>query len=145
MTEPVIRAAGHPDNLMIRVAAMPEHTNYRGDVFGGWILAQMDLAAGVCGARAARGHVATVAVQHVHFRQPVFPGDVLSIYAMIHKTGRTSLTVDIDVMVSRRFDDDPVHTHDARFVVVAIDEQRRPRPVPGKDSPQIRILPENEQ
>lgn len=119
----------HPQNLMIRTVAMPEHTNYRGDVFGGWLLAQMDLAAGICGSSYAQGHVATVAVKHVHFEHPVFVGDILNVYALVHHVGRTSLTLNVEVYVIRRGVHTALKTHDAQFVVVAIDEHRKPRPV----------------
>lgn len=124
----------HPENLMIKTVAMPEHTNYRGDVFGGWLLAQMDLAAGLCGAHVAQGHVATVAVKHVHFKHPVFVGDTVCVYAHAHHIGRTSLTIDVEVHTIRRGETTSSKTHDAQFVIVAIDEQRRPRPVFTNDS-----------
>jgi acyl-CoA thioesterase YciA len=113
----------------IRTVAMPADTNSNGDIFGGWVLAQMDLAAGVVGARRARGRVATVAVDGMTFHRPVNVGDVVSCYAKVTRVGRTSLTVQVDTYVIRGRINDEVKVTDGHFTMVAIDHQGKPRPV----------------
>lgn len=115
----------------LRVVAMPTDCSYTGDVFGGWIMAQVDIAGSIPAVHRARGRVATVAVNSFLFKQPLFMGDVVSFYARIEKVGRTSITVDVEVFAQR----DPaepvcVRVTEARLTYVAVDEQRRPRVVP---------------
>lgn len=117
--------------LVMRLMPMPRDLNAAGDVFGGWLLAQLDLAASVLPARRARGRVATVAVNEVLFKKPISVGDLLSFYARITRIGRTSLTTHIEVIAERN-PSDPLFTvvAEATFTFVALDDQGRPRPVP---------------
>jgi len=116
---------------VLRVLPMPADSNTHGDVFGGWIMAQLDLAGAVPAARRAAGRVATVAVNAIQFRQPVFVGDLLSFYAEIVRTGTTSVTVEVEVYAQReRLDAEIVKVTEATLTYVATDEARRPRPLP---------------
>ena len=114
----------------IRTIAMPKDTNPSGDIFGGWLMAQMDLAGSIVAARRARGRIATAAVDGMSFLKPVFVGDEVSLYAKLLKTGRTSITVAVEAWRRERFSEDRIQVTEATFVYVAIDEQRQPRPVP---------------
>ncbi len=114
-----------------RLLAMPADTNASGDIFGGWIMAQVDIAGAVAAYRRAQGRVATVAVHSFQFHRPVFVGDLVSCYAEIIKVGTTSLTVHVDVFAERdRGNHECVRVTEADLVYVAVDDQRRPRPVP---------------
>ena len=116
---------------VLRVMPMPADVNIHGDIFGGWIMAQVDIAGGVAAMRRARGRVATVAVNSFAFKQPVFMGDVLSFYADIVRVGTTSITVDVSVFAQRNPQDmQVVKVTEAVLTYVATDENRRPRPVP---------------
>jgi acyl-CoA thioesterase YciA len=108
---------------------LPADTNPAGDIFGGWLMAQMDLAAGNAAARRARGRCATVAADSMVFHSPVFVGDEVSLFADILRVGRTSLSIRIEAWRRSRDGDDCFKVTEATFFV-AIDEQRRPRPVP---------------
>jgi acyl-CoA thioesterase YciA len=119
---------------VIRTVAMPADTNPAGDIFGGWLMAQMDLAAGNAAARRARGRCATVAADSMVFHSPVFVGDEVSLYADIVRVGRTSLSIRIEAWRRSRDGDDCFKVTEATFTFVAIDDQRRPRPVPAADS-----------
>jgi acyl-CoA thioesterase YciA len=115
--------------LTVRLIAMPGDTNANGDIFGGWVLSQMDQAGGIAAVEAAQGRVATVAIDAMHFIRPVKVGDVLCVYTAVDHIGRTSLKVHIEAW-ARRF---RTHTRekvtDATFTFVALDDQGRPRPV----------------
>jgi len=116
----------------LRVMPMPSDANIHGDVFGGWIMAQVDLAAAVPAVRRASGRVGTVAVNSFVFKQPVFVGDLLSFYAKIIKTGTTSITVNVEVYAERhRLESDVVKVTEATLTYVATDENRRPRSLPA--------------
>lgn len=115
----------------LRVIPLPADANHTGDIFGGWIMAQVDLAGSVPAARLARGRVATVAVNSFVFKQPVFVGDIVSFYAEVVRVGRTSITVDVEVYAQRRPERMTcVKVTEAVLTYVAVDEERRPRPVP---------------
>lgn len=115
----------------LRVMPMPSDANVHGDVFGGWIMAQVDIAGAVPAVRLANGRVGTVAVNSFVFKQPVFVGDLLSFYAKIVKTGTTSITVNVEVYAERnRLQSDVVKVTEATLTYVATDDQRRPRPLP---------------
>jgi acyl-CoA thioesterase YciA len=114
----------------VRTLAMPADTNPSGDIFGGWVLAQMDLAAGIVAAQRARGRVATAALDGMSFHKPVYVGDLVSCYARVIRIGRSSMTVQVDTFVLRRRDGEEVKVTEGRFTLVAIDDQGRPRPVP---------------
>jgi len=119
------------EDPVLRVVPMPADANPHGDVFGGWIMAQVDLAGGILAARRSNGRVATVAVTSFVFKQPVFVGDLLSFYANIVRTGRTSITVDVRVYTERsRLKVEVAKVTEATLVYVATDEQRRPRDLP---------------
>ena len=116
---------------VLRVVPMPADANQHGDIFGGWIMSQVDIAGGVTAARRARGRVATVAVNAFQFKQAVFIGDVLSFYAEIVRVGTTSITVEVEVYAQRNPDKlETVKVTEATLTYVATGEDRRPRPVP---------------
>jgi len=109
----------------------PSDANIHGDVFGGWIMSQVDIAGSVPAARRAAGRVATVSVNAFTFKQPVFVGDLLSFYAEIVKVGRTSITVFVEVYAERqRLEIEVVKVTEATLTYVATDDQRRSRPLP---------------
>jgi acyl-CoA thioesterase YciA len=119
--------AGEP---LIRAIAMPADANPSGDIFGGWLMSQMDLAAANAASRRCRGRCATVAVDGMIFHQPVFVGDEVSLYANIVKVGRTSMTVRVEAWRRSRTDEVRNKVTEATFTFVATDEDRKPRPVP---------------
>jgi acyl-CoA thioesterase YciA len=117
----------------LRAIAMPADSNANGDIFGGWLLSQMDLAGSTVAIRRARSRVATVAVTGMSFRRPVFIGDEVTCYAEIIKVGHTSITVRIESWVRRgrgSVDDQPIAVTDGIFTYVAIGDDGKPRPVP---------------
>ena len=114
----------------LRAIAMPADANPNGDIFGGWILSQMDLAGGTVAAQRAKGRVATVAVTAMVFHAPVFIGDEVSCYAQIVKTGRTSITVHIESWARRRDDFARAKVTEGTFTYVAIGLDRRPKELP---------------
>ncbi|MBV8033124.1 MAG: acyl-CoA thioesterase [Betaproteobacteria bacterium] len=110
---------------------MPADANQNGDIFGGWIMSQVDIAGGMLAGRVARGRVATVAVNSFVFKQPVQIGDVISCYAELVRIGTTSITIDVQVYAERRPSDPTiVKVTEATLTYVAIDTSGRPRPVP---------------
>ncbi|HET9734748.1 MAG TPA: acyl-CoA thioesterase [Burkholderiales bacterium] len=110
---------------------MPADANHNGDIFGGWIMAQVDVAGGTVAGRMARGRVATVSVNSFLFKQPVQIGDILSLYADVVRVGNTSITVNVEVYAERgRADARVVKVTEATLTYVAIDANGRPRPVP---------------
>jgi len=116
---------------VLRVVPMPADSNPHGDVFGGWIMAQVDIAGGILASRRANGRVATVAVTSFVFKQPVFVGDLVSFYGTIVRSGRTSVTVDVNVYTERsRLKSQIAKVTEATLVYVATDENRRPRGLP---------------
>jgi acyl-CoA thioesterase YciA len=108
---------------------MPSDANYTGDIFGGWIMSQVDIAGSIPAIELARGRVATVAVNSFVFKQPVMVGDVVSFYARVVRVGRTSITVDVEVYARRRELHEEVKVTEATLTYVAVDDERRPRPV----------------
>jgi acyl-CoA thioesterase YciA len=115
----------------LRVVPMPADANQHGDIFGGWIMSQVDIAGGTLAARLARGRVATVAVKEFVFKQPVQIGDVLSFYVDVERVGSTSITVTVEVYAERRpADPTTVKVTEATLTYVAIDREGRPRAVP---------------
>ncbi|WP_341501409.1 acyl-CoA thioester hydrolase YciA [Gallaecimonas sp. GXIMD4217] len=130
MTESLRQPKG---DLLMRSQAMPADTNTNGDIFGGWIMAQMDLAGGILANELARGRIATVAVESMTFHQPVKVGDVVCVYGECVRIGRTSMTVKLEVWVKpvlRSQDHKRFCVTEATFTYVAIDDNGRPRPVP---------------
>ena len=115
---------------VLRVAPMPRDSNQSGDIFGGWIMAQVDIAGSIPAARVAKGRVATVAVNSFQFKQPVFVGDLVSFYAEVVRVGRTSITVNVEVYAQRRPErEQVVKVTEATLTYVAVDENRQPRVV----------------
>jgi len=122
--------------LVLKVIPLPGDANANGDIFGGWVMAQVDLAGSVLPARYAQGRMATVAVNQFIFKAPVRVGDILSFYARMERIGRTSMTVSVGVYAERirnqgRF----IKVTEAQLTYVAIDDHGRPRPVPKTDAP----------
>jgi acyl-CoA thioesterase YciA len=133
MTEPVIRLPDRPPTL--RVMPMPADLNQNGDVFGGWVMAQVDVAGAIPAMRRARGRVATVSVNSFLFKQPVSVGDVVSLYAEIVKIGRTSITVSVEVYAERNYTSPvTVKVTEAQLTYVAIDSQGGKRDVPPENA-----------
>ena len=121
-------------DLVLRVMPMPADANANGDIFGGWIMAHVDLAGAVLPARLTKGRIATVAVNQFIFKQPVSVGDLLSFYAKVERIGTTSVTVHVEVYAERNPADlRVVKVTEANLTYVAIDTQGQPRPIP-KDS-----------
>lgn len=117
--------------LVLKVIPMPADCNANGDIFGGWVMAQVDLAGAVLPARRVRGRIATVAVNEFIFKQPVRVGDILSFYADITRVGNTSITVDVQVFAERlREDNVSLKVTQATLTYVAIDDSGKPRPIP---------------
>jgi acyl-CoA thioesterase YciA len=112
---------------LIRVIAMPKDTNPSGDIFGGWLMAQMDLAAGNLAHRLAKGRCVTVAVDGMAFLSPVHVGDEVSFFGELLSVGRTSMKISVEAMRRTRFETDTVPVTKAVFTFVALDEDRRPR------------------
>lgn len=126
---------GQPDDRgppVIRTIAMPADTNPAGDIFGGWLMAQMDLAAGNVAARRARGRCATISVETMTFHSAVFVGDEVSLYAWVVKVGRTSMRIQVEVWRRERESEETMKVTEALFTFVAIGKDRRPRPVPAE-------------
>lgn len=119
------------DEPVIRTVAMPADTNPAGDVFGGWLMAQMDLAAGNVATRRAQGRCATVAVESMTFYSPVFVGDEVSLFATVAGTGRSSIRITVEAWRRDRTGEDMNQVTQAAFTFVAIDDKRQPRPLPG--------------
>lgn len=118
-------------DLVLRVLPLPADANANGDIFGGWIMAQVDLAGSVLPARIAKGRIATVAVNQFIFKQAVSIGDLLSFYARVERIGRTSVTVHVEVYAERNPEDlKVVKVTEASLTYVAIDQAGRPRPIP---------------
>jgi len=115
--------------LALRTIAMPVFANAHGDIFGGWLLSQMDLAGSAIAIRRANGRVVTVAVTAMSFQRPVFVGDEVSCYAKIVKVGRTSITVEVEAFARRDRSCEAIKVTQGVFTYVAVDAQSKPRPV----------------
>lgn len=117
---------------VLRIVPMPADTNAHGTIFGGWVMAQVDIAGSIPAWSRASGPVVTVAVNSFVFREPVFVGDLVSFYARVLKVGRTSITVDVEVFAQRDRlgGSEAVKVTEAQLTYVAVDERRQPRPVP---------------
>jgi acyl-CoA thioesterase YciA len=119
-------------DLATRTVAMPAHTNPAGDIFGGWVLSQMDIAAGICASERAQCRTVTVSVNSMHFIRPVKIGDVLSVYTEIKDVGNTSIDIHVEAWVQRDRSRRTVKVTNADFKFVALGSDGRPRPVPKK-------------
>src|SRR4029079_2079822 len=118
-----------PRDPIVRTVPQPADMNGNGDIFGGWVLSQMDIAGGTLAARVARGRAATVAITAMTFVQPIKVRDLVSIYGEVSKVGRTSVTVALETVVQRKLDPTPIQVTHGTFVFVAIDEDGKPRQV----------------
>jgi acyl-CoA thioesterase YciA len=116
--------------VALRVIPMPADANANGDIFGGWIMSQVDLAGSIPAHRRARGRIATVAVNQFVFKQPVQIGDVVSFYAAVTRVGRTSITVEVEVFSERERGTKVVKVTEAELTYVAIGADRKPRTLP---------------
>ncbi|HVJ51290.1 MAG TPA: acyl-CoA thioesterase [Aliidongia sp.] len=116
----------------LRTIAMPADANPSGDIFGGWLLSQMDLAGGVAGAQRAQGRVATVAIDAMKFHKPVLIGDEVSCYCTVIRVGTTSVTIHVESWVRRAHGHDRIKVTEGMFTYVALDADRKPRPVDGR-------------
>lgn len=124
------------EELVLKVIPMPADSNANGDIFGGWVMAQVDLAGSVIPARYVQGRMATVAVNEFIFKQPVRVGDILTFFSKLVRIGRTSITVKVEVYAERfREQGRYVKVTEASLTYVAIDEQGRPRPIPAQATP----------
>jgi len=118
------------EQLTLRMIAMPRDTNPSGDIFGGWLVSIMDLAGGTVGIHRSKGRVVLAAIDKMSFHRPVFVGDEVSCYAHIVKVGTTSMQVSVEAWVKRPKNGDIHKVTEGLFTFVAIDEQRKPRPIP---------------
>ncbi|MET0941303.1 MAG: acyl-CoA thioesterase [Mesorhizobium sp.] len=126
-------ANGEPlGGLTLRTLAMPADANAAGDIFGGWVMAQMDLACGIRAAERARGRVVTAAVKEMAFAKPMKIGDTLCVYTHIERVGRTSMTLKVEAWAQRYLSDLMEKVTDADFVMVALDRDGKPKQVPAE-------------
>jgi acyl-CoA thioesterase YciA len=125
----------------IRVVAMPADANPYGDIFGGWLMSQMDLAAGSIASRHSHGRAVTIAVEGMQFHLPVSVGDEVSVYAALVRTGRTSMTIDVEAWRRHRHEERMHKVTQASFTFVAIDLERKPRPIPPLGSESLSGAP----
>jgi acyl-CoA thioesterase YciA len=121
--------AGPQGELVIRTIAMPADTNANGDIFGGWLMSQMDLGAAIVAKNLSRSRVTTVAVDGMVFLNPVYVGDIVNCHAKLLKVGRTSLKIDVEAWVQRGKDGTLLRVTEGVFTYVAIDDAGRPHPV----------------
>jgi acyl-CoA thioesterase YciA len=122
-------------DLCIRALAMPANTNQNGDVFGGWLLSQMDLAGGVFASKTSKLRTVTVAIDAMNFRKPVFVGDLVSVHASLVKVGKTSITIHLEAWVMRRKEMHSILVTDGNFTYVAIDDSGHPQVITQGDPP----------
>src|SRR6516225_10242116 len=115
--------------LVIQTIAMPKDTNPNGDIFGGWLMSQMDLGSGILASKTAQTRVVTVAMEGLTFLQPVRVGDTVAVYASVEKIGRTSMTIPVEVWVTRRMTGEQLRVTHGVFIYVAVDESGKPIPV----------------
>lgn len=120
-------------NPVIRTSPRLANLNMNGNIFGGWVLSQMDIAGGITAARRAQGTVATIAIEAMKFLQPIKAGDIISVYADIVRIGNTSLTVHVEVE-AERMSGETIKVTEGNFIFVALDESGQPRPVDPKDA-----------
>ena len=116
-------------DLCTRTIAMPADTNANGDIFGGWLLSQMDIAGGVAASKVAKSRTVTVSIDAMNFRKPVYVGDLVAVHAYVGRVGRTSMTIHLEAWVVRRRETRPILVTDGNFTYVAIDEAGRPQPI----------------
>ncbi|MFQ3453591.1 acyl-CoA thioesterase [Bradyrhizobium sp. UFLA06-06] len=126
---PLSNDAEPKGDLCIRTLAMPADTNANGDIFGGWLLSQMDLGGGVFASKVAKSRTVTVAIDAMNFRKAVNVGDLVSVHANLVRIGRTSITVHLEAWVLRRREQQSILVTDGNFTYVSIDEQGHPQPI----------------
>jgi len=124
-------------DLSIRTLAMPADTNANGDIFGGWLLSQMDIGGGIFASKIAKSRTVTVAIDAMNFRKPVYVGDVVSVHADLVRIGKTSITVRLEAWVLRRKDMLSILVTDGNFTYISIDEQGHPQVIKQGDPPPI--------
>lgn len=129
-----IEAQEPAGDLTTRTLAMPADANPNGDIFGGWVLSQMDIAGGICAGQRAQGRVATVAIEAMSFIKPVQVGDILCVYTAIRREGRTSVAVNVEAWVLRDRIGERVKVTDGVFTFVALDGNGRPTPLPARSA-----------
>jgi acyl-CoA thioesterase YciA len=122
-------------DLCIRTLAMPADTNQNGDIFGGWLLSQIDLGGGIFASKIAKSRAVTVAIEAMNFRKPVYVGDLVSVHANLVRTGRTSITVQLEAWVVRRKEMQSILVTDGNFTYVSIDDQGRPQVIKHDEPP----------
>src|ERR1700722_18817754 len=122
-------------DLCIRTLAMPADTNQNGDIFGGWLLSQMDLGGGVFASKTAKSRTVTVAIEAMNFRKPVYVGDLVSVHASLVRIGKTSITVHLEAWVMRRKEVHSILVTDGNFTYVAIDDQGHPQTIAQGEPP----------
>ena len=122
-------------DLTIRTLAMPADTNANGDIFGGWLLSQMDIGGGIFASKTAKSRTVTVAIDAMNFRKAVFVGDVVSVHATLVRIGRTSMTVHIEAWVLRRNESHSILVTDGNFTYVSIDDHGRPQSIKREGQP----------
>jgi acyl-CoA thioesterase YciA len=115
--------------LCTRTLAMPADTNANGDIFGGWLLSQMDIAGGIAASKIAKTRTVTVSIDAMNFRKPVYVGDLVSVHASLVRVGHTSMTIHLEAWVVRRKEVKQILVTDGNFTYVAIDEEGRPQPI----------------
>ncbi|MDH2343504.1 acyl-CoA thioesterase [Bradyrhizobium sp. SSUT77] len=125
---------GPGGDLCIRTLAMPADTNANGDIFGGWLLSQMDVGGGVFASKVAKSRTVTVAIEAMNFRKAVYVGDLVSVHAHLVRVGRTSITVHLEAWALRRGEQLPFLVTDGNFTYVSIDEHGRPQAVRPTDT-----------
>ena len=121
--------------LCTRTLAMPADTNQNGDIFGGWLLSQMDIGGGIFASKIAKSRTVTVAIDAMNFRKPVYVGDLVSVHATLVRIGKTSITVHLEAWVMRRKEIQFILVTDGNFTYVAIDDQGHPQQVPQTGQP----------
>jgi acyl-CoA thioesterase YciA len=126
---PVLTGSGPSGELCTRTLAMPADTNQNGDIFGGWLLAQMDIGGGVFAAKITKSRNVTVAIDAINFRKPVYVGDLVSVYGKLVRIGRTSISVHLEAWVTRRKETQAILVTDGNFTYVSIDDQGRPQEI----------------
>jgi acyl-CoA thioesterase YciA len=132
---PLSEETGPRGDLCTRTLAMPADTNANGDIFGGWLLSQMDIAGGVAASKIAKTRTVTVSIDAMNFRKAVYVGDLVSVHANLVRVGRTSMTLHLEAWVVRRKEMQPILVTDGNFTYVAIDEDGKPQPIPRDGAP----------
>ncbi len=132
---PPVAEDGPCGDLSIRTLAMPADTNQNGDIFGGWLLSQMDIGGGIFASKVAKSRTVTVAIDAMNFRKPVYVGDVVSVHANLVRIGKSSITVRLEAWVLRRKETHSILVTDGNFTYVAIDDQGHPQVIGQSDPP----------